>query len=184
MHTLPQKDSRRQTEPPKSATRPCPAACQLGIRSIQDHKSHEDIIAELKHEVTWLARTVTELFPDESNPAVDALRFRVVTLVSLASDVAFLTAYVEKEGTTAVSAPTTSSIQRALADDETYEALDDMEQGITRAIGLLAIEIKPGMDTDLDALAEARDLAIEVQRDVVNVRRTLTALLGSVEVPS
>ena len=56
------------------------------------------------------------------------------------------------------------------AASEVSLAIKDSDAALIRAIGLLSIEVKPGMDRDMDALKEALDLIIEVQRDLRGIK--------------
>jgi hypothetical protein len=49
---------------------------------------------------------------------------------------------------------------------EVAEAIADSDQDLLRAIGLLSVEIKPGLEIERVTLEEARDLIIEVRRSL------------------
>jgi hypothetical protein len=53
---------------------------------------------------------------------------------------------------------------------EVEGAVKDSSAALVRAIGLLSIEIKPGMDRNSETLEEVRDLIIEVQRDLCGIK--------------
>ena len=56
---------------------------------------------------------------------------------------------------------------------EIAEAVKDSDARLIRAIGLLSIEVKPGMGRDIATLEEVRDLMIEVQRDLRGIKSYL-----------